>query len=108
MGRRNQIDIVRPLRDEFLIDFPKPGGGNLRSPAQFRDLVILAVDAVQIAAVKKDGTRSACPADARFLPVMESGPGYDGLQTAAAEPGNAGFIYGIFSVDPAAPGTDIA
>ncbi len=84
MRGRHEIDIVRPLPNEFSVNFGKTGNGNFAAAAKSGNFIILAIDARKLATGKKDGAGAARAADARLFIVMERRTRDDGTDPEAA------------------------
>ena len=84
-GRRYKIDIMRSLGLEVEHQPGKRPGLPFLSDHRMVDRVILAKQAIQVAAAKKDCTRAACSANGRFFPKMERCPSDDWTGAGAAK-----------------------
>ena len=73
MGWGDEIYIVCPQPYQLLIDRLQPFCGDNFAFHLTADVVVLAENAIQIAAGKKYRSRSAAAADHRFFPMMQSG-----------------------------------
>ena len=83
----HEIDIVRSLGDEFVVDGLEPGHRDGNPFAIHADLGILAETAAQVAAGKKNRARSAAAADAWFFPEVQGCPCQHRLERAVAVAG---------------------
>ena len=97
MHRRHQIDIVRTFRNELAVNFPQPLHGNFLPLAFTADFVVLAVDAAQVAAGKKNCSGAFGSADAGFFPEVQTGAGDDRVVSHFAETGPAAPVHSAFA-----------
>lgn len=76
IGRRSdEINIMRALADESLINASQLKRRYGKAVAVLRNARILTKTTAQITARKKYRSRTACTADTRFFPIMQGGAG---------------------------------
>ena len=100
VGGVHQVDVVGPLGDEFLKNFPQTVQRNPFAEVLLADAVILAKDTAQGTAGEKDGAGPTGSGQGRLLPVMEGRSGQDGTV------GHPAAALGLGAVAAAAPGTE--
>ncbi|MPM58940.1 hypothetical protein SDC9_105775 [bioreactor metagenome] len=76
MGRCHQIDVMSTLGNKILINLLQLLYSYFFAKAFTADFMILTKNTVQVATAEKDSTGTACAADARFFPHMQSCAGY--------------------------------
>ncbi len=108
MGGSDKVDVVRALGNELVVNLLEAGNGNFLAETLAADVVVLAKDAVQIAAGKENCAAATGAADYRLFPHMQAGTGNDGRKTdAAAAKAAFGTGYALRSVNTAAVRTNI-
>ena len=71
MRRRHQIDVIGALVLQLKHNLDQALGRNLKTEIARRDLVVLAVNALERTAAKEDRSRAGLARDGRLLPHME-------------------------------------
>ena len=79
MGGGNKVNVVCTMGDKFKINFAQALDGNFLALVHAAYFVILAKNAVQIAAAEKHGAAAFFTADAGFFPKMQGGACNNGL-----------------------------
>ena len=74
MSGRNKVNVVCALGDEFKINFAQAIHGDFLAFVHAADFIILAENAVQVAAAEKHGAAAPGAADAGLLPPVQHGP----------------------------------
>jgi len=90
MSGSDQVDVVGALLLQFQKNLCQPLGADLLAKASCADGVVLAEDAAQRTAGKKDRAGALLATDTGFLPKVQSGAGkLDRIADAAATDGKA-------------------
>ncbi len=101
MGRRYEIDVLRPLGNQVLKKRPELLGIHGLPRGTAADGFVLTVFAAQGAATEEDRTAAPVSGESRFLPLVEHGLGNQRRGRAAAEA-----QLPVFPIGAALPGAE--